>query len=160
MHERRTTDRGGGSRVFWACAGFALAIHLTLLASPPAIRGGGDMLPHLRLIQQMAESPDLRNVYAPGFHVVSALLSGVVGLAAVPKLFGLIGVLTLLGGFRFFQRSARLPDVALRSSPSSRLGSRSRGVSPGSRRLASAWRSSGSVCSCGSAMWRRRHSWL
>ena len=112
MHEHRPANQGADSRVFWACAGFALAIHLTLLASPPTIRGGADMLPHLRLIQQMAESPDLRNVYAPGFHVVGALLSGVVGLAAVPKLFGLVAVLTLLGGFRFFQRSARLPDAS------------------------------------------------
>ena len=66
MHEHRPANQGADSRVFWACAGFALAIHLTLLASPPTIRGGADMLPHLRLIQQMAESPDLRNVYARG----------------------------------------------------------------------------------------------
>jgi hypothetical protein len=69
-------------------------------------------VPHLRLIQQMAEAPDLRTVYAPGFHLVGALLASAVGLAAVPKLFGLLCILALLAGFRFFQRAAGLPDVS------------------------------------------------
>jgi hypothetical protein len=100
------------SRLFWICAVFSLVIHAILLASQPPIRGGGDLLPHLRLIQQMAEAPDLRSVYAPGFHVVGALLSGVVGLGAVPKVFGLVSILTLLAGFRFFQRAARIPEAS------------------------------------------------
>jgi hypothetical protein len=60
----------------------------------------------------MGEEPALRNVYAPGFHVLGALLSAWVGPAAAVKLLALAGAAALIAGFRCFQRAAGLPEAA------------------------------------------------
>lgn len=60
----------------------------------------------------MGESPALRNVYAPAYHVLGALLAPALGLAAYPRWFGLAGALCLIAGFRAFQRAAALPALA------------------------------------------------
>jgi hypothetical protein len=105
-------DDASGPRLFWTCAFLALVLHASLLLSASGIRGGGDLVPHLRLIQQMGEAPALRNVYAPAYHVLGALIAPLSGLAAYPRLFAFGSALALIFGFRFFQRAARLPDAA------------------------------------------------
>jgi hypothetical protein len=101
----------GGTALFRASAAGALAFHALLLASD-GLRGGGDMTPHLRLVQLMGESPALRSVYPPAYHALGALLAPLVGLAAYPKWFAWASAAGLIGSFRFFQRSAELPDAA------------------------------------------------
>ncbi|UCE85209.1 MAG: hypothetical protein JSU66_12780, partial [Deltaproteobacteria bacterium] len=63
---------------FWACALLALGVHAALLLRTAELRGGADLVPHLRLIQWMAESPALRSVYAPAYHIVGAALDPLV----------------------------------------------------------------------------------
>jgi hypothetical protein len=101
-----------GRRIFWASAGAALAIHAVLLLGDGELRGGADLKPHLRLIQLMGEEPALRNVYAPTYHALGALLAPLIGLAAYPKWFGLASAAGLIAGFRAFQRAAGLPDAS------------------------------------------------
>ena len=105
-----TTGTDSARRVFWLCAGLALLVHLSLYVRAGGLHGGADLLPHLRLIQQMGEAPALRNVYAPAYHVLGALLAPGVGLAAYPSLFAFLSALGLLLAFRFFQRATALPD--------------------------------------------------
>lgn len=95
---------------FWWCAGLALLVHLALYARAGGLQGGADLLPHLRLIQQFGHAPALRSVYPPGYHVLGALLAPWIGLSVYPALFAFSSALGLLLGFRFFQRSAGLPD--------------------------------------------------
>ncbi len=95
-----------------ACVFGPMLLHAVLLARP-GLLGGADMLPHLRLIQQMGEAPGLHSVYAPAYHVLGAWLAPLVGLLSFPKVFALLSVPALLASFRFFQRSAGLPDSAL-----------------------------------------------
>jgi hypothetical protein len=97
-------------RAFWLCAGLALLVHLSLYARAGGLHGGGDLLPHLRLIQLMGESPALRNIYPPAYHVLGALLTPVVGLSAYPSVFAFLSAIGLLLAFRFFQRATALPD--------------------------------------------------
>ena len=59
----------------WSAAG-ALSLHAIVLFSGP-LSGGADLTPHLRLMQQMADAPALRNVYAPAFHAAGALLDAI-----------------------------------------------------------------------------------
>jgi hypothetical protein len=82
---------------------------LLLFAGP--LSGGADLTPHLRLIQQMAEAPELRNVYAPAFHVLGALLGSWVGMALAVKLLALASAAALYCGFRQWQRAAQLPEI-------------------------------------------------
>jgi hypothetical protein len=89
----------------------ALALHGWILFGHSELRGGADLLPHLRLIQQMAEAPELRSVYAPAYHAIGALLSPLVGLALFPKFFAFAAAAAYLLGFRFFQRGAGLPTA-------------------------------------------------
>ena len=103
---------GNGSRLFYASAGVALALHAALLLARPGLHGGGDLRPHLRLIQQMAEAPGLHSVYAPAYHALGALFSPLVGLAAYPQWFAWLSAAALIAAFRGFQRSAGLPDTA------------------------------------------------
>jgi hypothetical protein len=112
MTEQAGGETGSGARLFWTCAAAAVLLHTLLALIPPLIRGGADLLPHLRLMQQMAEDPDLRTVYAPAYHAIGALLSLVIGLGAVPKLFAFASVLAMIAGFRAFQRAAGLPDAS------------------------------------------------
>lgn len=90
----------------------ALLIHAVLLLSTDGIQGGEDLRPHLRLMQLMSQAPGLRSVYAPAYHAFGALALPWLGLAATPKVFAWIAAAALIGGFRFFQRSAGLPDAA------------------------------------------------
>ncbi len=50
-------------------------MHAALLRALPGLAGGADLLPHLRLIQLMAEEPALRSVYAPAYHAIGALVT-------------------------------------------------------------------------------------
>lgn len=96
--------------LFPATAAVVIALHAILLFASPGLHGGGDLIPHLRMTELMGVVPALRNVYPPAYHVVGALLSPIVGLAAYPKLFA-VGMAALsIGCFRFFQRRAELPD--------------------------------------------------
>lgn len=101
-----------GRRCFFACAAFALALQALLLFGSPGLRGGADLLPHLRLVQMMGTDPALQNVYPPAYHALGALLAPFLGLALFTKLFALLGSLLLIGGFRVFQKAAQLPDEA------------------------------------------------
>jgi hypothetical protein len=98
--------------LFWLCAGLALALHTILLLNADVLQGGLNLRPHLRLMQQMSEEPGLRTVYAPFYHVAGALLSPVLGLERFPRVFELLAVIAWMAGFRFFQRSARLPEAS------------------------------------------------
>jgi hypothetical protein len=85
-----------------------VCLHAALLLRP-GLEGGADLLPHLRLMQQMAEAPGLRSVYPPAYHVLGALLVGWLGAEAAVKLLAFAGVAALIAGFRAFQRAAGLP---------------------------------------------------
>ncbi len=120
MGGRSTSSVAG--RWFWGSAAAAIALHAWLLfggsvfgaseLSGGDLRGGADLLPHLRLIQQMGESPEIRSVYPPAYHALGALVTPWLGLAAFPKFVGLLGAIALIAGFRAFQRAAALPDAA------------------------------------------------
>lgn len=90
----------------------ALTLHAWLLATSDGIVGGGDLKPHLRLIQQMAESPGLRNVYAPAYHGIGAAFTQLFPLDVYPKLFAWLSMATLVAAFYRFQRALALPDMA------------------------------------------------
>lgn len=92
--------------------GLALLLHALLLFGREGIWGGGDLVPHLRLIQTVGASPGLYNTYAPGYHWLGALLAPALGLELYTRLFGLGAALLLIAGFRSFQRAAQLPDAS------------------------------------------------
>jgi hypothetical protein len=94
----------------WSAA-TALAFHAVLLLSSDGLRGGGDLKPHLRLIQLMAEEPGLRSVYPPTYHGLGALTAPLTGLGAYPEWFAWLSAAALIAAFRMFQRAADLPDV-------------------------------------------------
>lgn len=100
-----------GTLLFRWSAAAALSLHAGLLLASDGVRGGGDLTPHLRLIQRMGEDPGLHNVYAPAYHAIGALLAPLTGLAAYPEWFAFASAALLILAFRFFQRSAGLPDV-------------------------------------------------
>lgn len=83
---------------------------MLLFATGP-LAGGADLLPHLALIERLAEEPALRSTYAPAFHVTGALLSTLLPLALAVRLLALAGVAALLFGFRAFQRASGLPEA-------------------------------------------------
>jgi len=89
-----------------------LALHALRLLQSPGLHGGVDLLAHLRMTELMGQAPAIRNVYPPGYHAIGALLSPWVGLAGFPKLFAVAAAALSIGAFRFFQRSAGLPDHA------------------------------------------------
>ena len=97
--------------LFHASAASALLFHALLLLSTDGVHGGGDLKPHLRLIQLMAEEPALRSVYAPAYHVLGALLSPLAGLAGYAELFAWLSAAAFIASFRAFQRAADLPDA-------------------------------------------------
>lgn len=101
-----------GIALFRASALGSLAFHALLLLSTEGLRGGGDMKPHLRLIQLMGEEVALYNVYPPLYHALGALTAPALGLAAFPEWFAWGSAACLIAGFRFFQRAAQLPDAA------------------------------------------------
>jgi hypothetical protein len=89
-----------------------MLLHAWLVLGTPGLWGGADLLPHLRLIERLAEEPGLHNVYAPAYHVAGALLAPWIGLASVPKVLALLSAAAYIAGFRFFQRSAGLPEAS------------------------------------------------
>jgi hypothetical protein len=101
-----------GSALFRASAAASLGLHAALLLWRPGLHGGGDLRPHLRLIQQMAEHPGLHTVYAPAYHVLGALFSPLSGPLAYPEWFGWLSAAALIAAFRLFQQSAGLADAA------------------------------------------------
>jgi hypothetical protein len=103
---------GEGNRLFLWSATAALGAHALLLLSTDGVHGGGDLKPHLRLIQLMAEEPALRSVYAPAYHVLGGLTQPLLSLSAYAELFAWCSIAALILGFRAFQRAAGLPDVA------------------------------------------------
>ena len=103
--------RNGSNPVFYSCAALALFLHLALIFGRSGLWGGGDLAPHLWLIQATDLHALLHNVYAPAYHVVGALATQVIDLALYPKLFALFAAVLLIAGFRFFQRAAGLPSA-------------------------------------------------
>jgi hypothetical protein len=99
-----------GTALFRWSAAAALSVHALVLLAGDGLSGGGDLKPHLRLIQLMGEEPALRSVYAPAYHVLGALLTPLTGIAAYPKWFAWGSLAALIGAFRLFQRSVDLPD--------------------------------------------------
>ncbi len=99
-------------RLFLASAGAALCLHAWLLFADADLAGGADLVPHLRLIEQMGERPGLRSVYAPAFHVAGALLAPVLGAPLAVKVLVGLSAAALIAGFRSFQRAAGLPSAA------------------------------------------------
>lgn len=94
----------------WSAAA-ALLFHALLLLASDGVHGGGDLKPHLRLIQLMGEEPGLRSVYAPAYHVLGALVAPLSGLAAYSEWFAWLSAAALIAAFHAFQRAAKLPDV-------------------------------------------------
>ena len=97
---------------FWSCAVGAMGLHALLVFSAPELRGGADLLPHLRLVQLMGEAPALRNVYAPAYHALGALVSPLTGIILYQKVFTLAAAAIWIAAFRFFQRAADLPSAS------------------------------------------------
>jgi hypothetical protein len=101
-----------GTALFRASAATSLTFHALLLLWTDGLQGGGDMKPHLRLIQYMAEDPSLNSVYPPAYHALGALVAPLSGLAVFPEWFAWCAAAALIAAFRFFQRAAGLPDVS------------------------------------------------
>jgi len=100
----------GPGWLFPATAAAVIALHAVLLLASRGLHGGVDLLAHLRMVELMESAPALHNVYPPAYHLLGALLSPIVGLAAYPKLFAVGATAVSIGCFRFFQRRAGLPD--------------------------------------------------
>jgi len=100
-----------GGWLFWSAAGLALALHGLLIFGRAGLWGGGDLVPHLRLVEEIAEHPGLHNTYAPAYHLLGALFAPLVGLDVYPRIFALAAAVLLIAGFRSFQRAAGLPDL-------------------------------------------------
>jgi len=97
---------------FWCCAAGAMGLHALIVISAPELRGGADLLPHLRLVQLMGEAPALRNVYAPAYHALGALVSPLTGIVLYQKIFTLSAAAIWIAAFRFFQRATDLPNAS------------------------------------------------
>jgi len=106
------SQRASSATALWGCVGLAVLLHAFLLFGREGVWGGGDLVPHLRLIQTVAASPGLYNTYAPAYHWLGAALSPALGLELYTKLFALGAALLLIAGFRSFQRAAGLPDAS------------------------------------------------
>ena len=105
------SDRASSARLAWGCIGLAALLHALLLFGRDGLWGGGDLVPHLRLIQAVAVSPGLYNPYAPAYHWLGAALAPALGFELYTRLFALAAALLLIAGFRSFQRAAGLPDA-------------------------------------------------
>jgi hypothetical protein len=105
------SGRTSSARLAWGCIGLAALLHAWLLFGREGLWGGGDLVPHLRLIQAVATSPGLYNPYAPAYHWLGAALAPLLGFELYTRLFALGAALFLIAGFRSFQRAAGLPDA-------------------------------------------------
>ncbi len=106
------SQRFSSASLAWGCVGLALLLHALLIFGRAGIWGGGDLVPHLRLIQTVAASPGLYNPYAPTYHWLGAALAPALGLELYTRLFAFGAALLLIAGFRSFQRAAGLPDAS------------------------------------------------
>jgi hypothetical protein len=111
MASDELSGRAPGARLAWGCIGLAALLHGWLLFGRDGLWGGGDLVPHLRLIQAVITSPGLYNPYAPVYHWLGAALAPVLGFELYTRLFALGAALLLIAGFRSFQRAAGLPDA-------------------------------------------------
>ena len=109
MNEGERTREG--TLLFWSCAALACCVHAVVLLRSSELIAGGDLPPHLRLMQWNSESLALRNVYAPFYDALGGLLAPRLGLLTYPKLFAFASCVAYVLAFRFFQRSAKLPDA-------------------------------------------------
>lgn len=98
--------------LFRISAAFAIALHVFLIFGRDGIWGGGDLIPHLHVMDAMREELALYNTYAPGYSMLGALATPILGIEKYVKFFALAASLFLMTGFRFFQRAANLPDTA------------------------------------------------
>jgi Tol biopolymer transport system component len=105
------SGRASSARLAWSCMGLAVLLHAWLLFGRDGLWGGGDLVPHLRLIQAVSTSPGIYNPYAPAYHWLGAALAPVLGFELYTRLFALGAALFLIAGFRSFQRAAGLPDA-------------------------------------------------
>jgi hypothetical protein len=110
--EPETAGAIDGTRLFRISAALAIALHIFLIFGRDGTWGGGDLVPHLRVIEAMSDEFALYNTYAPGYAALGALVTPILGVGLYTKLFALLGSLSLIAGFRFFQRAASLPDTA------------------------------------------------
>jgi hypothetical protein len=101
-----------GTMLFRVSAAFAIALHVFLIFGRDGVWGGGDLIPHLHVLHAMREKLALYNTYAPGYSMLGALASPIVGAELYVKYFALAAFLSLIAGFRFFQRAAHLPEAA------------------------------------------------
>jgi hypothetical protein len=111
MASDKLSGWASSARLAWGCIGLAALLHALLLFGRDGLWGGGDLVPHLRLIQAVAISPGLYNTYAPAYHWLGAALTPALGLELFTRLFALGAALFLIAGFRSFQRAAALPDA-------------------------------------------------
>ena len=111
MASDRLSGPARSPRLAWGCIGLAVLLHALLLFGRDGLWGGGDLVPHLRLIQAVAISPGLYNPYAPAYHWLGAALAPAIGFVLYTRLFALAAALLLIAGFRSFQRAASLPDA-------------------------------------------------
>ena len=88
-----------------------MLLHAWLVFGRDGLWGGGDLVPHLRLVQTVATSPGLYNPYAPAYHWLGAALAPALGFELYTKLFAFGAALLLIAGFRSFARAAGLPDA-------------------------------------------------
>lgn len=101
-----------GTRLFRISAALAIALHVFVIYGRDGIWGGGDLVPHLHVMEAMREKLALYNTYAPGYSMLGALATPVWGVERYAKFFALAASLLLMAGFRFFQRAANLPSTA------------------------------------------------
>jgi len=98
--------------LFPSLAAAVVGFHAVLLFGAEGLQGGGDLLPHLRLVELMRLDPAIRSPYPPAFHVLGALLAPFCGLVIYTKLFMVAAVACQIAAFRRFQRAAGLPDAS------------------------------------------------
>lgn len=98
-------------QLFRPAAALALLLHAWLALGRQGLVGGGDLVPHLRLMRAMQEAPGLHNTYAQAYHVLGALLLPAMGPELFTAGFALLGALLLILGFRSLQRAVGLPEA-------------------------------------------------
>lgn len=111
--EAKASDAGTASaRLFRISAALAIALHVYLIFGRDGFWGGGDLVPHLHVMEAMREKLALYTTYAPGYSMLGAFVTPALGVEQYAKFFALAASLLLMAGFRFFQRAAGLPDTA------------------------------------------------
>ena len=99
-------DPEASRRWFRICAAASLCMQGVLIFRRQGVWGGGDLVPHLRIMELLREQPGLHNTYAPAYHVFGALATRLIDLTLYPKLFAGSAAVLLIAGFRFFRSEA------------------------------------------------------